>query len=953
MAIEARVEHSLVARAAELAGWVDAFQGHGMHLLALGRSTKVPAAGSAHWPDLPAPDRGKAIAWLESGGNLGLNLGKSALIGWDADNAAGAEALLAAGYQPATVSANAQNPSHSKGRFGGRHFLWRVPDQWRITGNELTGDRVRLTGGGVIDVLAGRHYMVLPPSVIAEEGFVGTYLDAGAWNHPIPELPKCFWPDEFRPADAHDCPPGLEPLRGAVRRRTAYERVEQSAQSDELSATIDSVSWDEWLTGETRLSYDPPAACGCERRRWINASNGGSVTLHDGCWVGGGNAAHVFSETMAGDLGLGNKKHLTRLQLSAKLRDVTEQAAAAAVGISLGGRQELTGIDPDDIDADARTAEAAGDAERAAALRSAARALRASSDAVAAAAPGEIGSRSRIAGGVPTPPQLRMVPGGGETESATARPQLAVAPPIGSIGVAGTAALKPTPPVPPAAEAAPAEEAARDEPFEPDLAPELLTDAQRQELALLVAGGLNPVDPELYPKGFPSSISRLRRIMDFSDLTRAIFHRARSRRSVHPVGLYMADLIRFAKTLPTDLGPFPGVPLSTYATFIGIPGSGKSQTVNPCNSLWPTPMRTHRGGNPSMLPTVGLDPNLTHRLGSGQVLVDLFGYLVKTKKKKNESTEEIVGDQTDCEFRLYDPPVVHCHEDELSAFIIRSGGPTATIMQTLVSGWSRADIGDASRTAGTLKVLSSDDPYTTFFTGLVQPELAANYIATRRVGFIQRCWNLAVDDPYRMLGLPVLARPAVTPTPTLQLGAETVFELCESIRRAIRDGERLSSIATPVGHSDLDSHALMRRMRLACIIAAFHGTLTVSEEIWAHSGDIEEFHDVSQAHLEARSDAAAKRDAGKTAEVLAVGRKFADAAQRATVEACARRMLDSVIRAEQAGQDGKPLSEVRKVLNGKRRGEAPSERQVYADDAIRVLLETPGVRLEGARVRCG
>lgn len=419
---DTQVEQAIAARTSELEGWIDTFLGQGIHLLALAHAAKVPAAGSAHWPDLPAPDRGRAIAWLHSGGNLGLNLGRSGLIGWDADNSAGAEALLAAGYQPVTVPANAQNPNHSKGRHGGRHFLWRVPEAWRISGDDLMCGRVKLGGGGVIDALAGRHYMVLPPSVIAEENFVGTYRDAGTWTHPIAELPQCFWPDEFRPADAPDCPPGLEALRGAVRRRTVSERVEQDARSDELSEAIDAVSWDEWLAHETRLSHDSPAACGCERRRWVNSSNDGSVTLHAGCWVAGGNAAHIFSETMAGDLGLGGPTHLTRLQLAALLRGVSEKAAAASVGITLGGcsGEELAPVRPEHFEAFADEVERTGWVEepgpngtavrvqvdapaKAARCREAAGEMRRTLKLVASDGE-EVGEHSRIAGGVPVPP---------------------------------------------------------------------------------------------------------------------------------------------------------------------------------------------------------------------------------------------------------------------------------------------------------------------------------------------------------------------------------------------------------------------------------------------------------------------------------------------------------------------------------------------------------------------
>lgn len=347
---------ALEARKPLIGPWIDRVDALGMHKMALAPGQKVPAGGSAGWPDLPQPTGDQAEAWMLEGGNLGCNLGKSAAILWDADNLAGAQALLDAGFRPWAITANAQNPNHSKGRYGGRHFLWRVPESWDIKGDDLTGGRVVLPNGGTIDALSGRHYFVLPPSVLCEEGFVATYRDAEviAWDEEIDEIPVWAWPDEFRPAGAPEPPPGLEALRGAVRRITAQERVERDAASNELTAAVDAIGWDEWLGHDPRLTDDSPASCGCPRYRWHTASNPGSLVTHD-CWLG--RFARIHSDSMALELGV-DQRSMSGLSLAALLRNQSMSEVAQAHGISIGGGAEPAGMYATDLETAAAELEA-------------------------------------------------------------------------------------------------------------------------------------------------------------------------------------------------------------------------------------------------------------------------------------------------------------------------------------------------------------------------------------------------------------------------------------------------------------------------------------------------------------------------------------------------------------------------------------------------------------------
>lgn len=332
--VQAAAIAALEARKALIGPWIDRADDLGMHKMALKPGLKEPASGSTGWPDLPQPTGDQAEAWMLEGGNLGCNLGRSQMILWDADNEPGAQALLDAGYRPWVIPANAQNPNHSKGRFRGRHFLWRRPEAWNVKDDDLSGGQVRLPNGGTIDVLCGRHYFVLPPSVLCEEGFVATYRDAAAigWAEEIDELPTWAWPDEFRPADAPEPPAGLEALRGKARRITATEKVERDARSNEISEAVDAISWDEWLAGETRLSDDTSASCGCDRKKWYASSNPGSIALHD-CWLG--KFARIHSDTMAFELDA-DQRSMSALSLHALLHRQSVRESARQHSIDMG-----------------------------------------------------------------------------------------------------------------------------------------------------------------------------------------------------------------------------------------------------------------------------------------------------------------------------------------------------------------------------------------------------------------------------------------------------------------------------------------------------------------------------------------------------------------------------------------------------------------------------------------
>lgn len=330
----------------------------------------------------------EVAAHADGGGNIGLHLGKSAMIAFDAEDRLATAAVMEAGFVPTVIPAKGQyegvlkpgldDPESGKEnrKVGGSHVWLRVPAG--IDSSSLSSDhsmQLTLPNGGLIDVLCGPKYVVAPPSAL--DLAYGTRYAASqggpldlALGVEAPDLVDApMWLFDL----SVPCPPGLAPLHGCLIPRVR-EHAEQSARSAELSAQIDEVPWDQWLAGEHRLTPTGEVdGCGCDTYYWQGSTNKKSCTLHDGCEQG--NGVHVWSGTMIGHLGLA-QHHLSRLDLAVALRGESRRAVAAAHGIQLGGeREELRALRPSDYEWIAKQAEEHGNTARAAMYREAAAAM--------------------------------------------------------------------------------------------------------------------------------------------------------------------------------------------------------------------------------------------------------------------------------------------------------------------------------------------------------------------------------------------------------------------------------------------------------------------------------------------------------------------------------------------------------------------------------------------------
>lgn len=285
----------------------------GAVLFRLGPGIKDPTPGIA-WSKARGLTVEEAMDCLDNGENLGLDLLRSGFIVLDAENLSATQAVMASGYLPTWRTAKSLVEGHAK--WGGTHTVVRIPEG--VDRTQLSSDKsmqVKLPGGGLIDVLAGKRYAVIPPSWLEEVQAQYTPTAGGGLDLTIEgvvaEAPQWLF-DLTAP-----CPPELAPLHGSLI-PSVRERVEQNAESLDLSNRIDEISWTEWIAGDDRMIETSEVdGCGCPIWHWRDASHDKSMTLHAGCDRGYG--IHIWSGTLVALMGCG-QAHFSRLDFAAWLR---------------------------------------------------------------------------------------------------------------------------------------------------------------------------------------------------------------------------------------------------------------------------------------------------------------------------------------------------------------------------------------------------------------------------------------------------------------------------------------------------------------------------------------------------------------------------------------------------------------------------------------------------------
>jgi hypothetical protein len=384
----------------------------------------------------------------------------------------------------------------------------------------------------------------------------------------------------------------------------------------------------------------------------------------------------------------------------------------------------------------------------------------------------------------------------------------------------------------------------------------------------------DPYDKNIYPAGFHSAPDLLEKIFNFSDVTRTIFHKARSRkpRSVHPMPLLLQEMERRGTRCPVTCRLWPGTPLSTFMVVGGRSGLGKSESAKPDASPWQQlkapPLLEKDAASKKKLspdnlarylaaaavglapqPVVPLNPMASGGSGNGSTIADPIPVLIPhdfdetislgSGQVLSDHLIEEIGKGEDLVIVMCPHPCAFIADDEMTTMLAAAKGDASTIISTLNTAWAGLPLGNTTRAHGDRR---TPGPYSVFIATGLQPKLGAQLFCHDGSGFLQRFVFVASADPYKFVGAPDIPVPLVLPTGAMpHITSGSTFTA---------DPRVITEVEDPGFDYELDhlfddyaekmSHTSGVRIRIACLGALLHNTLHITWEIWEWTGWIME-----------------------------------------------------------------------------------------------------------------
>jgi hypothetical protein len=504
--------------------------------------------------------------------NLATVAGDGLLV-IDADHAEGVKAFCAAykaatgkDISPTVLTPGVQNPDGTWKHKGGGHFYLQLPEGYTLP------DSVRSfsVGEGKFQwsIFPLDHYILIPPSVRPE----GPYR----WVGTVHEAPALLL--EVIETDAKNRAEAMARRAERAANRSGPTGIDAWAAATDWSSLLEPDGW--FVTGCR-------TACGCPEvtAPGVHASPKSATAHEPGCLEtdtsSGHGPLHVWTDNpppgIAGYTKATGSSTLTKLQYFAWTHHGGNEAAAIkALGI-IGGTP-IPGTSTAELNAELAAAN------------------RCDGKGGSAVGPNDTPTPSTTLDGPPTPPS-----GGAPIGSGIASPggSGGSSPSSDSFAKASTGPFKKTqgtssspPPPPPNSSGFDEEEFDEASDDDDDRVPppdDLDEDTREVQEKLPPNRRFEPYDKALYPAGFHSTTDLLRKIFDYSDVTRTIFHAARDRRprQVHPMALLAHELLRRGTRCPVNLRLWAGTPPSTFVVIAGRSGLGKSESAKPDASPWP------------------------------------------------------------------------------------------------------------------------------------------------------------------------------------------------------------------------------------------------------------------------------------------------------------------------------------------------------------------------------
>jgi hypothetical protein len=253
------------------------------------------------------------------------------------------------------------------------------------------------------------------------------------------------------------------------------------------------------------------------------------------------------------------------------------------------------------------------------------------------------------------------------------------------------------------------------------------------------------------------------------------------------------------------------VSLNLFVSIIDASGGGKSAAVNVARELLP-----HRRDDIA-------DPILP---SSGEGLIEAYMGMRETEGDDGKTRKE----------RMQTRTAGLAWVDEGQGLLAQSERSGSTIMETIRSAWMGGDLGQHNATEERRRWLKAHHYRLSMIVGF-QLAYAASLIADGEGGTPQRFTFALASDPSIDPDAQWPGELEFEPQPTVALGADITFdcELVAGIRTRRLQRSRGTLVVDP-----LDTHADLRRMKLAAAVALLEGRTHVNAEDWELAVEIDQ-----------------------------------------------------------------------------------------------------------------
>ena len=256
-------------------------------------------------------------------------------------------------------------------------------------------------------------------------------------------------------------------------------------------------------------------------------------------------------------------------------------------------------------------------------------------------------------------------------------------------------------------------------------------------------------------------------------------------------------------------------------------------------------------------------------------------YLTVTHEAEDEDGNTVTSEEIKQPVAIRPRAVALARYDEMGKVFNKNG--SSPVLDELAKAWSGTPLGGTTQGHGNKQVSGL---YSYSLEGGVQPSLLAEFgnPAAMR-GFMQRQYFCYALWPFGSLDIGITPQHALPPSPLDTTPDLTPFTAVPAVAQAVRNRSLNGEVVNAVNKDEeiiwlrgvpehvraMMSHTTLMAVRLACAVAAIHGTSHVSEAIWAHTKDLMEFHRRTLRAFVAQGEALAKADRAKTGALAGAG----------------------------------------------------------------------------------